>query len=640
MQNPFEVTKAVDFSDDEIERTFIPFDPDDDQLILDPTSPMPHFLVGAKGGGRTHLMRHLASLGTLDNVVNSGFLGIYFRCSGLNGSRFRGAALDAAGWAAIFAFYMDVWLSEQLLRSSLELLKGEIRDQISALVSERLDDLVGMARSDDEPQVGPLKRLSEIRRGIDSAVNNAPIIGTVEVPLLAAPGELVFALATSISVAIEKLRGARIVFLVDEYENLSLEQQMYFNTLVREKEPPATFIIGGRRWGIKTQLTLSGGEENKQGSEYEWTVLEDRYRQNGPAYKRFCVEMLDQRVSAAGLDPEAQGAMALLYGSSPGLADRRLPSTGKFFRRLASALRSAAVPPDEIAFITERLNFEGREFYSRLAVLRFYIKWSESPSASLSELAIEAREFVGPLLSDSSATKEAMNFRALRRSDIEAQMYSDAGRALPYLGGDALIQMSGFIPRNLLMTLKYVMRWAMFYGETALEDGVGVSEQAQCDGVLEASRWFAQDAEPLGREGADCRRAIQRFGKLLQSIRLSDKPSEVAVCSFSSDLVGVPQAALEVLENCVNHGMLIRIDGGRSGRNEGTKHAKYQLHPMIAPTYGVSTSRRGDLTLTGPEVSRIFDPQVPESAFGQLVRSKVERMTAPFGISTSGTALF
>ena len=60
-----------------------------------PKSLMPMFIVGGKGSGKTHLMRHfafelqkIASQSLREFVSSEGYLGVYVRGSGLNASRF------------------------------------------------------------------------------------------------------------------------------------------------------------------------------------------------------------------------------------------------------------------------------------------------------------------------------------------------------------------------------------------------------------------------------------------------------------------------------------------------------------------------------------------------------------------------
>ena len=122
-RNPFDITKAVDFTDAEIKDTWVTWPSNSIQSVVDPRSPMPTFLAGGKGGGRTHLLRHysypLQRLRHADDLLNGlqndGYIGVYLRCGGLNSSRFAGKGHTFDQWAAVFAFYMDIWLGRMLL---------------------------------------------------------------------------------------------------------------------------------------------------------------------------------------------------------------------------------------------------------------------------------------------------------------------------------------------------------------------------------------------------------------------------------------------------------------------------------------------------------------------------------------------
>lgn len=121
-ENPFEVTKAVDFTDEEIAATWVDLPGGGFKSLVDPRSPMPRFLVGGKGGGRTHLLRYfsypLQCLRHTDDrikgIQSDGYVGIYFRCGGLNSSRFAGKRQDEDTWATVFSYYTEVWFGQSL----------------------------------------------------------------------------------------------------------------------------------------------------------------------------------------------------------------------------------------------------------------------------------------------------------------------------------------------------------------------------------------------------------------------------------------------------------------------------------------------------------------------------------------------
>lgn len=658
MRSPFEVTKAVDLNDPQIERTYVAFG-GRERVIVDPTSPMPQFLTGVKGGGRTHLMRHFSyslqkARGThaLDEIRADGYLGVYFRCSGLNGSRFAGKGQSSEVWSSAFSYYMDLWLTELLIAT--------VRD-IGESASWSDDDVVGVFYAVAESIRVPadaksgggqaladaLDLLSALRVDLDWTINNAAHTGNLDINVRSNPGDLLFRTCQAVG-DLPGFEGVRITFLADEYENLGYDQQVYFNTLIREKEAPATFLVGGRSWGIKTHKTLSAGEENKKGSEYELSTIEDTYARDPKAYETFCRDLIMVRLTDFGLSAEeAKEWIGRLSFESDdrffskrlgAVLDRYAPSERPYLVRLRAVIRQvrSVTVADEVA---TTLAFPDYPLLEKLAILRFYQQWAGGQAPSV-DIALNARDWVAPLV-DGSESVELTNFFNQRKSDAVAQIYNDANRRTAYAGFSELVGMSGFLPRSLLMILKYVAHWASFHGEEVFRGAVPISERALSEGVLDAAKWYLADAKPLGTEGEECEIAVKRLGRYLQSIRYSDKPSEIDITTFSSNLAGVSEEALAVLHRCLEHGLLLEVSGGRASRNHGSTHRKFQLHPMLTPLWGLKPGRRGDATFTTETVHAIFSPLVQELSFSRARETLEIALNAPFrGVIDTRDPLF
>lgn len=65
------------------------------------------------------------------------------------------------------------------------------------------------------------------------------------------------------------------------------------------------------------------------------------------------------------------------------------------------------------------------------------------------------------------------------------------------LGLHSFIGMSDGLPRNLLIILKLIFKWAIFYGEQPFR-GERMSSRSQRGGILEAAEWFFEDARGPG----------------------------------------------------------------------------------------------------------------------------------------------
>ncbi|MBO1902452.1 hypothetical protein J4H92_10880 [Leucobacter weissii] len=644
-QNPFEVTKAVDFTDHEIATRFVSFSTEDYPLV-DPRSPITQYLVGGKGGGRTHLMRFYsyplqkdrASGSLLKALKGDGYLGIYVPASGLDGSRFEGAHISDDAWRAVFAQSLEIRLVLLLLDIISDIQATENpwnADELEHLVETGSQLILDFPKlKANSPLANFREALAAVQQNIDAAINNAPLKKSLEVLIRFSPGSLVFGMGSAVQ-QLQGLDGMKLTYMLDELENLTESQQLFVNTLVREKKLPTCFLIGSREWGIRTQKTLSAGEENKEGSEFRKVVPENAYSQSEEAYKRFCVDMIEKRLRAADLEPQASRDWVRKLEARKTtslLDDALLDAIGSRDRKHLTRVRKVVLETTRSPEIADQVVAEVRcdehPLLEKLAILKAFQLWSKEGLFRPGHFQ-QASEFVRPLATD-SAQVEQKNFLNLWKHDMAAQVYADQSVDQPYFGIDTLVGMTGYLPRNLLVILKYITSRATWRDEQPFGEGVVVPISTQSAGVREASSWYLNDVKPLGEIGTHCDRAIRRLGSLLRDIRYSDKPSEVNLTTFSSNLEGLDQQTIKVIESCVKHRMLIEVPMGRQSRNRGSVHRKFKLHPMLSPFFGLGFGRRGDLSLTGDEVSALFSPGSDEAAFQTVAKRRVSPLTAPF----------
>ena len=213
---------------------------------------------------------------------------------------FRDKRQSDDAWEHIFAYYMDLRL--QLVLSTVQdALQGNYDESaernLCAHVSELFDS---PSRQMPDTFLALESLLRDLQREVDSAVNNCALTGRLDTNIHSPRGELVFGMPSAVSRFIPALKDLRFLYLVDEFENLSLAQQKYVNTLIREKREPVSFKIGARLYGVRTYSTYCADEDNKEGSEYETLRLDTRLRANGPRYTRFAHRLVVRRLRDYG----------------------------------------------------------------------------------------------------------------------------------------------------------------------------------------------------------------------------------------------------------------------------------------------------------------------------------------------------
>ncbi len=624
---------------------------------------MPRFLAGGKGGGRTHLLRYFSYAlqrlrhkgDIIQGIRRDGYVGIYFRCGGLNSSRFAGKRQDADTWATIFSYYTEVWLgrltidliADLFTEASQEIEVDEARGFVEAVVN-LFDVRVSLPFNGADPLRDLAGAFHSIQRQLDIAINNAALTHRLDIKIGASPGRLVFGIPTAATEHLQILSGLVFAYLLDEYENLTLEQQHYVNTLIREKQLPTTFLVGSRLYGLRTHETLSAGEENRQGSEYDLVILEDTYRSQAHSYDAFCRGIVQRRLREFGFDigprPDFRDyffrpSVSLEERASQHTIGRVQPgATRPWLERLERQLRDAGRGAD-VPILLAQSQFPESPLVEKFAIFLLYRAWADGDN--LVEASNLNRTKITRLLEGTERTGKLATTYKHYRHDLYAQLLADLGLPQEYYGFDEFVRMSGYLPRNLLVVLKQVTRWSLFLAEKPF-GGDKISLRAQGEGVREASTWFLSDAKSLGRIGEETQLAIRRLASLFRDMRFSDKPVEVSCSAFATDRQGLSPSAARTLDEAVSHSLILVVPNGRRERNTRILQHKYQLNPMLAPLFDLSLALRGSASFSTDMLNVIFDSAVSDSSFGTMRRKLLARMQAPFqnGSTQNGLLLF
>ena len=658
--NPFNITKAVDFSDQQIHDYWVDISEGAGfSDMLKPTSPMPMLILGGKGSGKTHLMRHFSyalqrirhTHDLSDGIKSDGYLGIYLRCGGLNAARFGGKGQSDDSWKEMFAYYFELWLGQLLLTTTIDLCAGrdDFRGRESSACQEiaALFDVPGNGWASSLTSV--LEHLRNLQRELDNAVNNCSSTRKLNVEISLSRGRLIFGTPRIIAANFTPLRDVLFVYLVDEFENLTEPQQRYINTLIREKERPCTFKIGSKLFGVRTYGTYSANEDNKEGSEYETLWLDARLRSQEKQYKVFARRLIVKRLSEYGFIPAGEAALHAAAKSvhelfeSPANGDlgeketayvrdkykgRERPYFAALRKKLEAGVRAQVTPgivtENDIAKVIDTLKCDNLPLLEKVNVFLLYMDWDAGTNVvqAADGIAQDCRRYMGGERKGRYAQKLS-HFKA----DLLAQLSRDCEQKQRYRGLESLIDMSWGLPRNLLILLKYIFSWAVFYEEEPFR-GRSLSARAQDAGVGEAAQWFFRDSRMTGPDGRWIHDAINRLGTLFKSIRFSDKPAECSCSAFSCDLSRISAEAWKYIDLAQKWSLLIDV-GDQQDRNTERVDMKFQLNRILAPRWSIALYRRGVLALSSDEVNAIFDPAQADR-FDEVLQRRVGRMTAPF----------
>lgn len=654
-ENPFDLTKASDFSDSQILNYWADFTGDQVGLreILKPKLIMPMLLLGGKGSGKTHLMRYCSAPvqamrhnGDLAQAVAAeGYLGVYIRADGLNVGRFHEKGQPIEQWSSVFSYYFEIWLAISLASTlkgyiNASQIPSEVEEKICLEIANLFDISINTSMSSIDELISTL---NNIQKQIDFVVNNCAMTRSLSgITISFSPGKLAFGIPDIFSKHLQGLGEVIFVYLIDEIENFLGYQQEFLNTLIRYRRGNTTIKVGARLYGVKTYNTLSGGEPIKQNAEFERVELDAIMRSADTAYTVLIKDLIRKRLTnnnvshnsfdAVELDNFFQEVRPDDYYSEVTLSLVKSYDEKKkdrpYFDRLDRQINGLSKDNKDTAavarLVIENLKLEKYPLLEKLNVLLIYKRWDASNLASISEtIKNEASHFLSGNKAESAGYAQTLSHF---KSDLLAQLYRECGRKVVYAGLSTLIHLSQGVPRNILGILKQIYRRSLFAGEHPFSGGT-ISIESQTEGVMDSAAWFWDDAQP-DSFGHEVREAVESLAVLFRSIRYSDRPSECDLCTFSINSDELSASAQKTLEMAENWSYLIHVRDGRKNKNSQRVDDKYQLSPMLAPKWGLSEHRRGSIELREDVFNAIFDKSSRKD-FSTLLKKRVSSMYAP-----------
>lgn len=309
ISNPFDITKAVDYTDAEIYKYWVDLGNENHgfERLIKPDTLIPMIIVGSKGSGKTHVMKYFSyelqkirclaqSTSMQEGLAREKFIGIYIRCSGFNSDKFSGKGVSAELWSILHSYFWELWIGERLVNVLIDLQKNGSLEGVDE--TEIVHDILGMFLKPING-INTFDELSsyllDLQRNVDYQVQNFMFMGQEcpQIEVLLNTAKLTYGIPALFKEKIAFFKNKYILYLIDELENFSAEQQQLIQTLIREKPASCTFRVGTRPYGIRTLKTLRGVEENHDGSEFEGVFL-DEFLRNYVHYPEYVANIREQ----------------------------------------------------------------------------------------------------------------------------------------------------------------------------------------------------------------------------------------------------------------------------------------------------------------------------------------------------------
>lgn len=667
IENPFSVTKATEFSDNEINDYWVNFNTKDEisiETILNPSEFLPKYVIGGKGCGKTHILRYfsfpLQKIRHKNNIEEllkkDKYIGMYSVFHGINSSRFQGKGIGQEAWASVFEYYFELYVIDNLLITLQELITTL---NISSKDEEFLVQKILCILKMQVVEVSSINSLNEyfsaLRKKIDFQILNSAFnrkLDIEEVKVLFMPGDLIFGIPSIISNSIKVFSEIKFIYILDEYEKFFEWQKVFVNTLVWDKKKPVTFWIGARRYGYTTRNTKSG-ESMKPGSEYQEVNLDVIIRNNEDIYKKFAEKLYVNRIVKFY---EQQGIKLRLkdvtrkfdekfqkYDEKALIDDiieknEKSKNEYKHIRELRSKISKAITDnnalelknENEIDFVVGELikGTNCNPLEQKYKLFLFYQLWySVGKKGTFKNILGDVNnEFDNYKNSKKSKFKDIVD---KRKKDLIAQLTKENNiKSREYVGISKYIELSQGNPRTFILILKKTIEYSKIRGEKPLDDNGFISLDSQYLAIYETARWFYEDAELFGEVGRQMYNSLKKLADYFIVNRFCDKPTETTASCFYVKSEDISEEALSNIEIMKLHSVLIEIESGRLEKNSGRKERLFQLNKTLAPFWDLPIVVRGSIFLNKELTEAIFGLDANKN-FDKLYNQRKSEVNAP-----------
>lgn len=291
MVNPFHDIKSTNLDDDAIVDFWVDIrntktHQDSFLKLLAPESATPMFLLGGKGTGKTHILRFYSyraqksraikkNKSPIEQIRNENFISVYVELGNFGFERFKGAQISQTIWNEWYFYYINLLFIDLYLDIISDLtssdnfpdseLDSNFHDEISRVCFKDWSSNKNLTLKEAIKEISVLisrnrielnQTISKIQTGITKDFSGMDLLFDTR-------ENVFFDIVHTIQSSIPSLDGVRVLFLIDQFEDLSKSQQIFINTLLRHPKFPKTISlrISGRLYAKKTKDTYSDDQK-------------------------------------------------------------------------------------------------------------------------------------------------------------------------------------------------------------------------------------------------------------------------------------------------------------------------------------------------------------------------------------------
>jgi hypothetical protein len=549
------------------------------------TQKRPCFLIGGRGTGKTTTLRSLR----FDSVSSvrskperiARYLGIYVRVNKNRVRAFEVPELENSQRTRAFCHYFNLLVCQEFV---------ELTEWLNSVAEFDVSSVSMTLGLDNCATLGDLKqRLPSAISALELYVNNggrttAPVLSVGDAPIKA---------FCELLVAAGLITTQLIFCCIDEYENLSEEQQSALNTYLKHAEPPLSYKVGMRRGGLHTRATLNRDDQIAAPDDFSEVDIAEE------AFESFAEDVANRRLKRAkeeGLPVPAQIDRFLLSLKFDEEADLLGCA------RIASQVRTALQGTEQYAGISRFL--DSRAY--------FLLYWSKKTGESVEELARDWLENPG-------AWEDRLNNHGYASLFWLSKGRKGARIRKYYCGLDTFLALASGNIRYFLELIDEAIQLEQADSSSATE--VVLTARSQTEAAkLVGKRRLAQ-IEGLSERGPEIKRLVLAIGKVFFEFARDPIDRAPEQNSFVISGTGTSKkAVIDLLAEGVAHLAFEETAKTKATSTLEMKDEEYRIHPIFCAFFEFSHRRKRRVTFDASSLLKLASK--PSQALGEMMSER------------------
>ena len=534
----------------------------------------PCVLQGGRGTGKTTVLRGLSYKGQwalcnqdINVFDNNDFIGIYLRFNTNHTHAFEGIGADRRQWQRIFAHYLNLLICKEILQF-VEWHKNIVPDDEE--LSRHACRLVAATLNLEGTINTRIELYEEIELSMykfQSAINNIADGKMLKLSMQSEPINVLTQKLVELSQFNEKM----FYIMMDEYENLTDDEQEVVNTYLKHNNKRYTFKIGVRELGWRIKNTLNPDELLTSMADYALIPIEDNFYKNEKLFLDFATEVCEQRIQA------------LMEG------ERENYRIEQAFAPLSyedEAILLKVESHKNYLAVKEYLEQQGKNL--KLTPLYMFTLgyWAEKESRSIEDIVTEYETQTAFWNQRYDNYKYSMLFKIRSGRGSGLKKY--------YAGWSTILKMANG-------NIRYVLEMVYHSYVKHLSNGFGfetpVSPRLQTEAAYDVGGIMLQDLEQEAKNGYKLSKLVINIGSFFNQLATDSDNTAPEITEFYIE-EEISSEVDELLKLGVMHMAFIRMPNTKNSGIGATKDFLYSLHPAFAARFVYSFRRKRKIVIT------------------------------------------